>query len=201
MIFFLFDFSKWIINPKISNLYVSIRHSPRKKNNVFSTQNDLPVQILSRQQDPPSGHSWISRLPGSKDSRESYGGKTEEDILIGKMVGKNPWILGRYRPLNNQPHNIPSVVGIYWVYPLLKGFLVVKQLGYHPKGTAISPMINLSCWYWIHGDTADGRNTAPGEVGSLSHYSIYTILCLYILGGAGFLPATELLIDDWLITK
>lgn len=71
-------------------------------------------------------------------------------------------------------------MGTYWVQsiPFLKGFLVVKQLGYHPN------------------DTADGRNTAPGEVGSLSHYSIYTILGLYILGGAGFLPATGLLIDD-----
>ena len=76
--------------------------------------------------------------------------------------------------------NIPYVVGTYWVQsiPFLKGFLVVKQLGYHPN------------------DTADGRNTAPGEVGSLSHYSIYTILGLYILGVAGFLPATGLLIDD-----
>jgi len=30
-------------------------------------------------------------------------------------------------------------MGIYWVYPLLKGSLGVKQLGHHPKGTSIFP--------------------------------------------------------------
>ena len=35
------------------------------------------------------------------------------------------------------------ILGIYWVYPLLKGCnRVVKQLGaLHPKGTSIFPMI------------------------------------------------------------
>ena len=36
----------------------------------------------------------------------------------------------------NKPHNYtPYIVGIYWVYHLLKG-----SLHYHPKGTSIFPM-------------------------------------------------------------
>ncbi len=54
-----------------------------------------------------------------------------------------PWDGG---PLNNQPHIhliYIYIVGIYWgSYPLLKGSpRGVKQLGYHPKGTSIFPMI------------------------------------------------------------
>ena len=44
-------------------------------------------------------------------------------------------------------------------------------------------------------DTADGRN--PANQLSLAVYNTcYRILCLYILGGAGFFPSTVLLIDD-----
>ena len=32
------------------------------------------------------------------------------------------------------------MVGIYWIYPLEKGSLGVKQLGYHFKGTSIFPI-------------------------------------------------------------
>ena len=38
------------------------------------------------------------------------------------------------------------------------------------------------------GDTVDGRNPAPVEVGSLSHY-LQSTSFFYISGGAGFLPS------------
>ena len=44
----------------------------------------------------------------------------------------------------NYTNPTPYIVGIYWVYPLLKAFLVGETaIGYHPKGTSIFPMMDI----------------------------------------------------------
>jgi len=60
------------------------------------------------------------------------------------MVGKP---LGMGAPYRSTPYT-PYIVGIYWVYDLLKGSLGgFKQLrALHPKGfPTIFPMIEISC--------------------------------------------------------
>ena len=71
--------------------------------------------------------------------------KKRYPIFIGKMLVV-PWDWGP--PIIN-PISTLYFVGIYWVYTLLKGSnRRVKQVGYHPKGTSIFPMIYIYI-YWV----------------------------------------------------
>ena len=71
--------------------------------------------------------------------------KQKKSIPKIELLQKVPFIGKRWYPwdgtFNNQPHIHLSIVGIYSVYPLLKGSWGVKQLGYHLKGTSIFPII------------------------------------------------------------
>ena len=64
--------------------------------------------------------------------RINEAGTSHEDSVGG---------LGKVATMLASAPSKPYILGIYWVYPLLKGSLGVKQLGYHPKGTSIFPMM------------------------------------------------------------
>ena len=91
--------------------------------------------------------------PLSSHSGFWLGSNQDDMFIIGKMLGWYPWGGG---PLKASAPYKPYIMGIYWVYPLLKGSnRGVKQTGaLHPKGTSIFPMIlglgipiNYSCYF------------------------------------------------------
>ena len=115
-------------NNQPNNIDISYSRTKKKKDRFF-----------------PGIHRWVppteSTTPSSQAHPIGLPERNRLHLVEGKMLGKP---LGWYPPLNNRgPIYTLYHVGICWgPYPLLKDSdRGVKQLGYHPKGTSIFPMI------------------------------------------------------------